>query len=90
MRKVEFGPEARADLFELYETIFADGGAARAGAYVARIEQAILALAQFPLSGAAWENGLRRSGFERRVSIIYRAADERIVIIRILYAGRIR
>lgn len=46
--KVIFRPAAEADLFALYRYIAEQSGAVRAGDYVARIEEACMALATFP------------------------------------------
>ena len=83
--------EARADLLGLYELILAAGGAERAGGYLGRIQQRCLSLGEFPLSGRARPDvgpGIRSLGFERRVLLAYRVSDERVLILRILYAGR--
>ena len=86
--RVEFSPEARADLLALYEVIFREAGGERAGAYPARIERCCATLVEFPLAGRDRGAGLRSLGFERRASIVYRPDPGRILILRILYAGR--
>ena len=72
MLRVEFSPEARADLLALYGLIFREADAARAGAYLGRIEHCCATLAEFPLAGRDRGAGLRSLGFERRASIVYR------------------
>ncbi len=68
--------------------IYRDADAARAGAYLDRIERCCGTLAEFLLAGRDRGAGLRSLGFERRASIIYRPDPGRILIMRILYAGR--
>ncbi|MBS7791557.1 type II toxin-antitoxin system RelE/ParE family toxin [Roseococcus sp. SDR] len=88
MPAIEFTPEARADLLALYELIFREADAARAGAYLDRIERCCAALLLFPLAGRDRGEGVRSLGFERRASIIYRPDQDRILILRVLHAGR--
>lgn len=89
--QVVFTPEARADLFELYEYIAERGSPDRALAYIERIEKACLSLRTLPGRGTLREDvrpGLRVMGFERRVLIAFRVNSKSIAILRILYAGR--
>ena len=88
---VVFAPEARADLFGLYDYIAARGGAERALAYVERIEGYCRGFATFPERGTRRDDirpGLRLVGFARRVSIAFYVTASTVTIIRILYAGR--
>ena len=89
--KVTFRPEAEADLFALYRYIAGESGAARAGDYVSRIEEACMALATFPKRGTRRDDiapGLRTIGFERRVTIAFRVLSDAVEIVTIAYAGR--
>ncbi len=89
--KVIFRPEAEADLFALYRYIAAESGAARAGDYVSRLEQACMALTTFPKRGTRRNNiapGLRTIGFERRVTIAFRVLEGVVEIVAVAYAGR--
>jgi toxin ParE1/3/4 len=90
-RSVLFRPGAEDDLLTLYRYIADSSGAARADAYVTRIEQACMALAPFPERGTRRDDlapGLRTIGFERRVTIAFRVLDHAVEIIAIAYAGR--
>lgn len=86
--RVEFSPAARADLLALYELIYREADAARAGAYLDRIERSCMTLGEFPMAGRAQGRGVRSLGFERRASIIYLPTPDRVLILRILHAGR--
>jgi toxin ParE1/3/4 len=89
--KVRFRPQARADLFALYDYIAAEAGEAVAGGYIDRIETACLSLAHFPQRGTRREDlapGLRTIGFERRVLIAFRVDRSAVTIVNIFYGGR--
>jgi toxin ParE1/3/4 len=88
---VRFHPAARAQLFDLYEYIAAEGGRERAGAYIGRIEACCMGLGEFPRMGRAAEElgpGLRLHPFERRAVIIYRVLPDSIAILAIFHGGR--
>lgn len=90
-REVRFRPSAEADLAALYDYILVQAGARIAGDYLARIENACLALATFPERGTRRDDlapGLRTVGFERRVTIAFRVLDATVEIVAIAYAGR--
>jgi toxin ParE1/3/4 len=62
-----------------------------ADGYLARIERTCLSLQSLPMRGAAVPGdmkGLRKMGFERRVTILLSVGDERVENLRILYGGR--
>ena len=89
--KVVFRPSARSDLFAIYNYIEQENGAARAGAYIDRIEAACMALSTFPERGSVRDAigpGVRVVGFERRASILFRVDGEQVLILRILYGGQ--
>jgi toxin ParE1/3/4 len=89
--RVEFSPEARADLIELYDHVAVQDGLARAIGYIDRIEECCLGLAHFPERGSRRDDlraGLRILGFERRAVIAFRINTDAVVILRILYGGR--
>ncbi|HJE24342.1 type II toxin-antitoxin system RelE/ParE family toxin [Methylorubrum populi] len=82
---------ARADLLGIYGYIEEQGGTARAGLFIDRIEVACRGLTDFPEKGRPRNDiadGLRTWALERRVLIVYRTTPERIEILRVLYAGR--
>lgn len=89
--EVVFRPRAEADLNGLYDWIAAESGEEVAGAYIDRIEAACLALETFPLRGTQRDDirpGLRTMGFERRATIVFQVAGEKVVIVRIFYGGQ--
>ena len=89
--KVVFRPAAESDLISLYDYIAENGGHARAVAYIARIEVACMALADFPLRGQRRDDlypGVRLIGFERRVSIAFAVEADVVRILRVFYGGR--
>lgn len=90
-RSLRFHPDARADLARLHDWIAGEAGDARAGGYLARIEEACRGLCQFPLMGRADEElgpGLRVLGFERRAAIVYRVGETTVDILAVYHGGR--
>lgn len=90
-RSIVYSKRAEADFVSIYRYIGLNGGYERALAYTARIRAFCLSLETFPERGESWQhvaNGLRVVGFERRVSIAFRVAKDRVTIVRVLYAGR--
>jgi toxin ParE1/3/4 len=88
---VEFTPAAKADLLDLYDYIEEHSSATRAFRYVLKIEKFVASLRTFPERGVARDdirNALRVIGFERRISIAFVVAGNKVIILRILYAGR--
>lgn len=89
--KVVFTPEAREDLFELYNYIAEHGSPERAMAYIERIRKECMSLQTAPNRGTSREDlraGLRVMGFERRATIAFRVNSGTVAILRILYGGR--
>jgi len=90
-REVIFAPEALQDLFELYDYIAADSGAARARGYTDRVVAACLGLVTFPERGTRRDDlrpGLRTTTFRRRVTIAFHITVTTVTIDRVLYGGR--
>ena len=90
-RKVVFSPEAQADLLQLYDAIADRSSPARAFAYTERIAAHCKSFATFPERGTRRDDlreGLRVTGFERRVTIAFHVGTEAVTIDRILYGGR--
>ncbi len=88
---VFFSPQARADLEELYLYIAESDGDDRALAYLERIEEYCRGFATFPERGRSREDlhpGLRIIGFERRLTMAFVVAEDRVTFLRVLYAGR--
>jgi len=89
--KVRFLAFAGEDLIALYDYIAEVAGPAIAMAYVGRLEDACLGLADFPERGAPREQfgqGIRVLGFERRATVVFRVMDAEVQIVRVLYGGR--
>ena len=90
-RAVVFSPEARDDLFELYDYIAGQGAPNAAVGYIDRLEVRCLSLADFPEQGRQRDDvrpGLRLLGFERRTMIAFHITSSDVVIDRILHGGR--
>jgi toxin ParE1/3/4 len=89
--EVSFRPQAEADLFRLYGFIAGEAGRQVAGAYIARIEAACMALEDFPKRGTRRDDirpGLRTMGFERRATIVFQVLAAEVVIVRVFYGGQ--
>ena len=82
---------ARSDLAAIYDHIAADASQSAARAYARRIE---VWLATFDIGSERGTRrddvrpGLRTIGFERRVTATFTVEDERVVILRLFYAGQ--
>ena len=90
-RRIEFSPEALADLLDLYDTIAPRAGAAVTIGYIERIERFCHLLSTFPERGMQRDDlrpGLRVIGFERRAVIAVSVADDVVTVLRVLYGGR--
>lgn len=90
-RRLVFAPEAQADLRRLSAYIAKNSGAARAAAFVGRIETYCFGLTGFPergtMRGDLWP-GLRTVGFARRATIAFTVRPDAVRIVRVLYGGR--
>lgn len=90
-RAVVFAPEARQDLFELYDYIAAKSGPDRAMGYVERIEAFCLGFAVIAERGTKRDElrmGLRTIGLGRRLTVAFHVDPGTVTIDRILYGGR--
>ncbi|MBB4576248.1 type II toxin-antitoxin system RelE/ParE family toxin [Rhizobium lentis] len=88
--EVAFRPRAEKDLFEIYEFIAADNRPA-AIEFIRRLRQFCRQLEDMPERGSPREDfapGVRILVFERRVTIAYRIAKDRVQVLRLFYAGR--
>lgn len=88
---VIFSARARRDIRALSGLIEHDRGAAVALRYVERLQIYCLSLQTFPQRGHFLDNvneNVRVIGFERRVSIHFRIYGDKVIIARLLYAGR--
>jgi toxin ParE1/3/4 len=89
--RIVFSPEAKADLFELYDYIAERSGSRRAIRYVERIESFCRGFIVAPERGTRRDDlrpGLRTVGFERRLTIAFHVETNTVTIDRILYGGR--
>ena len=90
-RSVVYSKRAEADLVSIYRYIAMNSDNERAMSYTTRIRAFCVSLDTFPERGESWKHvisGLRVIGFERRVSIAFRVAKDRVTILRVLYGGR--
>jgi toxin ParE1/3/4 len=90
-REVVFAPEARDDLWRLYEAIATAAGASVALAYIERIEAYCLGFDLASERGHRRDDirpGLRIVGFERRVTITFSVDNGRVTILRVFYGGQ--
>lgn len=90
-RRVVFSRDARADLYAIYEWIAEAADPDTGLGYVGRIERFCHALANGSERGTRRDGvrpGLRTLGFERRVTIAFTVDEERVTVLRLLYAGR--
>ena len=89
--EVVYLPSAGADLASIYDWLSDLSDPGHAFAYVDRIQTACEGLAGLPGRGTPHDDlepGLRSIPFERRATIYYRVAEDRVEIVRILHAGR--
>jgi toxin ParE1/3/4 len=89
--EVFIGPEAEADLFEIYAYIAERSGRLRAGEYVERIEEFCLNLGTFPEQGTKRDDlapDLRTCAYRRRATVVYTIDGTRVIILRVFNAGQ--
>ena len=91
VRQVVFSVEAEAELLEIYDWIADETAPDVALAYVGRLQEFCQRLEVGSERGRARDDirpGLRIIGFERRITIAFVVDPERVVILRLFYAGR--
>jgi toxin ParE1/3/4 len=89
--EVRFLADAAADLDELFCQIAKESSLETADRYLNRLERFCLSLSTLPARGTVVPgrvSGLRRMGFERRATILFRVGKDKVEILRILYGGR--
>jgi toxin ParE1/3/4 len=89
--RVFLAPGARRDLEGIFRWIADAAGVESAHRYCARLESYCRRFDVFPNRGTRRDDlkpGLRLVGFERRVTILFEVADDRVIILRLLYGGR--
>ena len=90
-REVVFAPEARDDVFALFDWISAAAGKGAASKYLERLEAYCLSFDLASERGTRRDDvreGLRVVGFERRIAIAFTVDDARVTILRVLHGGR--
>lgn len=90
-RSVVFAPEARDDLFELYDWLADTVGPDTALAYIERLERYCLGFDLASERGHGRDDirpGLRIIGFERRLTIAFAVDEATVTILRLFGAGR--
>lgn len=90
-RTVEIAPEARKDLFEIYNWIADAVGPQTALRYIERLETYCAGLALASERGTQRNDirmGLRTIGFERRATIAFTVSRDHVTILRIFQGGR--
>ncbi|HKN21949.1 MAG TPA: type II toxin-antitoxin system RelE/ParE family toxin [Terracidiphilus sp.] len=89
--EIHFLAAAAADLDELFCHIAKETNLETADHYLSRLERFCLSLSTLPARGTVVPGrvpGLRRMGFERRATILFRVGEDKVEILRILYGGR--
>jgi toxin ParE1/3/4 len=90
-RRVIFTPEARHDLFGIYEWIASKASLQVAISYIERLETYCLGFDIASERGHRRDDvspGLRIVGFERRVTIAFVADENQVTILRLFYGGQ--
>jgi toxin ParE1/3/4 len=91
--RIDYSPDAVADLEELGAWIAARAGEETARRYLARIKRRIDTLEVFPRAGLRVRyrgRNVRLLGFDRRVTILVRGRRDAVEVLRVLYGGRLR
>lgn len=86
-----FAEPAEADLRDIYSFLAQEASPRTAEAYLDRLLGFADQLKHFPERGTKRDEirkGLRTIGFERRVSIAFIVENDKVVVLRVLYAGR--
>jgi toxin ParE1/3/4 len=89
--EVVWRPEARDDLYQIYDWIADRADTATAFNYTSRIESFVERLSYFPNRGTQrfhLADGLRTVTFEKRIIIAYRADDQQVTISRLFHTAR--
>ncbi|TPJ22824.1 type II toxin-antitoxin system RelE/ParE family toxin [Mesorhizobium sp. B2-7-2] len=89
--QVRFHAAAERDIAELLSELAPKAGVATALRFVGRIVDYCLDFETFPERGTRHDEiapGLRTVGWRRRATIAFEIVDDKVVILRIFYAGR--
>jgi toxin ParE1/3/4 len=91
VHEIIWRPEARDDLYAIYDWIADQADPDTAYAYTSRIEVFVLRLSHFPNRGTPrfdLSSGLRSVTFERRIIIAYRVESDEVRIVRLIDSAR--
>jgi len=89
--EIEYLDSSIQDLQSIYLYIAAESSPEKAIRFIRRIQKSITTLRLFPFRGTALrkkDSNLRRIGFERKVTVLFRIQGDNVSILRILYGGR--
>ncbi|MER8903720.1 type II toxin-antitoxin system RelE/ParE family toxin [Mesorhizobium sp. M0478] len=89
--RVRFHAAAQQDIAELLAELAPRAGVDTALNFVGRIVDYCLSFETFPERGTRHDEiapGLRTVGWRRRATITFEVTGDRVIILRILYAGR--
>lgn len=89
--EVVWRPEARDDLYAVYDWIAGQADPNTAFAFTAKIEAFALRLSHFPKRGTprfSLSSGLRTVTYQRRMIIAYRVEDGTVQILRLIDTAR--
>lgn len=89
--EVVWHPQARNDLYDIYDWIADRADPAAALAFTSRIEAHVERLRDFPNRGTPryqLSPGLRSTTFERRIIVTYRVEANEVLILRVIHAAR--
>ena len=90
--KVRLSDEAELDLDNIYRFVrWRSQSTDTARAYVARLQKFLADFETLPERGTLYNEirpGLRRIGFEGRISVAFVVEDGEIIVLRLLYAGQ--
>ncbi len=90
--KVRLSQDAELDLDNIYRFVRRQSQSTEiARAYVTRLQNFLAAFETFPERGSLYNDirpGLRRVGFEGRISVAFIVDDGEVLVLRLLYAGQ--
>lgn len=90
-RKVVLSPDALADLSNLYDWIAGQASPEVALAYIERLESYVMGFEVASERGTCHDHirqGLRTTGFERRLTIAFEVAADQVTILGFFSGGR--
>ena len=85
---VRLRPGAELDLQAIDDWIASSESEAAANIYLPRLRAHLVGFDIAPHRGTRLRSGLRRVGFERRATILFRVRGDEVLILRVLARGR--